>query len=69
MIKCKTCNAEIINGKVFQDRYFFNYHCSINCFVEYAKDFFEVNNEPEVTVIEGKAYYDEELDEDGNPIV
>ena len=50
------------------DRYFFNYHCSWDCLVEYMSEFFDVDKEPEVTVINGVPYSRDELDENGIPI-
>lgn len=64
---CNECGRKIEDGKTYQDRYFFNYHCSWNCLVEYMCEFFDVDKEPEITVINGVPYSNDELDENGNP--
>lgn len=41
---CETCKKTLNNGDtVYQDRYFFRYHCSWDHLVEYMAEFFDVN--------------------------
>lgn len=59
VVKCHTCEKKIENGMIYQDKYFFNYHCSWECLVRYMCEFFDVNKQPNITVINGIGYYDE----------
>ncbi|WP_342532697.1 hypothetical protein MHB40_14675 [Lysinibacillus sp. FSL K6-0057] len=67
-LECSTCKKRIEDGKTFKDGYFGGYHCSFDCLVSYMCEFFDVTKEPNITVIGGVPYYDEELDEKGRPI-
>lgn len=41
--KCPNCSKELNKGdKVYEDRYFFENHCSWECLVEYMSGFFHV---------------------------
>lgn len=68
-ITCNDCGKIIEDGsKAYEDRYFFNIHCSWECLIEYMLDFFSMEDrEFNTTILHGRNFSDEDLDDEGKP--